>query len=75
VEFHERVLQRAVAIGVRNVRIVHRGTRRPHLTGNVDGIQIVLGLPLRPKDIPPNYFKCIADLRRIVRTIRQSAAA
>jgi len=71
-EFHDRLLERAIAMGVRNARIVHRGTRRPRLVGAVDGISIVLGLPQRPRDLPCNFFNAIRDLRCVVNDIRRS---
>ena len=68
-KFHRRLVADAIAMDVRGARIRHSG-QRPHLTGEVDGIQIVLGLPLRPKDIPQNFWNCTRNLRRIVFTIR-----
>lgn len=73
-EFHQRLVERARAMGARDVRVIHRG-RRPHLTGAVDGVHFILGLPLRPKDIPENFFNALRDLRRIVRRIRKTEAA
>jgi hypothetical protein len=72
-EFHDRLRAQAMAMGVRNVRIIHRCSPRPRLTGTVDGIDIVLGLPLRPKDLPRNFLNCMRDLRRMIRTIRDLA--
>ena len=57
-------------MGACNVRVIHRGTRRPHLTGAVGDVHFILGLPLRPKDIPQNYFASVRDLRRVITSIR-----
>jgi hypothetical protein len=70
-DFHDRLVERAVAMGASNVRVVHRGTRRPHLTGVVDGTHFILGLPLRPRDLPQNFFASLRDLRRVISTIRK----
>lgn len=78
VDSHDRVLARAIALGVAQARIVHRGTRRPHLIGVVDGVDILVGLPLRPKDTSRNYFNCLTALRKTVASVRhrtKSAAA
>lgn len=72
-EFHDRLVAQATAMGARNVRVIHRG-RRPRLIGTVDGIAIILGLPTRPKDIPQNFFNSVRDLRRLVRSIRSNTS-
>jgi hypothetical protein len=73
-DFHQRLVERAQTMGVRDPHIVHRA-RRPHLVGAVDGITFVLAVPLRPKDIPENFFNSLRDLRRIVRSIRSKTTA
>jgi hypothetical protein len=69
--FHDRVLHQARAMGVQNARLVHRRSPRPLLIGTVDGIGILLGLPACPRDLSRNYFNCLRDLRQTVATARK----
>ena len=72
-EYHERLVERAIAMGACDVHVSHCGTRRPHLTGVIDGVHFMLALPLRPKDLRRNFFASLRDLRRIIRRIRSSS--
>lgn len=68
-DFHDRLVQRAQEMVAYDVRVRHNG-RRPHLTGAVDGVHFMLGLHVRPKDIPENYFNSVRDLKRVIDRIR-----
>jgi hypothetical protein len=77
-EFHDRLIERARALGASHVRIEHGGgrgsarrfRRHPHLTGEINGKAFKFPVTARPRDASRGYRRpCLRGLEEHLRAV------
>jgi hypothetical protein len=78
-EFHDRLIERARALGADNVRIEHGGSRasgrrfrrHPHITGEINGEPFKFPIKARPRDASARFrYACLRSLTACLRKTR-----